>query len=1078
MRNTSFNDINIIDSQNQTDITMCYSREDLLQLRVSTDTRLPTPVWNNITSFGIRAKPVTRRGRRGGKRHPRYHSASNHQTNNEMNQIPVLVSSHRPTINHSTLDHGSVKQNLLRPHINREPLMNLCLWNPRSIRNKTTTCSDYVIEHDVDVMFLVETWLAPQDPVVIGELKPNGYDFISVPRGAINYGGGLGILSKTQLGFRIHNTGIQTVNFEHTCVFDPKNGVYYVVIYRTYPSAENGLKTPDFLKEFDDFLNEITLLPGKLVLIGDFNFHMNKPSKTEVAQFSDILCSYDLEQHIDFPTHISGNILDLIITRSDEGLIRLCSPDHRFGSDHHIVRCLLQQQKPLPLEVTCTFRNYRDLDMDSFQLDLASELYDSEILSVESDVNREVDNFNSAVSQVLDRHAPSDTRTCKIRPRFPWYSPEISEARRERRKLERRWRKSQLQCDKDSYWKQHLYVNKLIEQSKSNYYRDALKDANPKQTFRILGNVMHQNIKALPSFDSPDNLSNKFAEYFIDKVVKIRTSIDSNVSTNVVSDQSSVSATAIGDGLVTPLNGFRVLKESEIHEIITDAANKTCNLDSLPTWLLKHNISVVVPYITHIVNDSLQNGVFPEDLKRAIVTPILKKPTLDWNGLQNYRPVSNISFIGKVIEKAAICQVNEHLEANNLEEVAQSAYKCKHSTETALLVVNDHISRALDDNHAVFLVMLDLSAAFDTIDHDILFQRLDHDFGIKGTALNWFISYMSNRNFTVSVGGHMSKVYHLDYGVPQGSIIGPRAFTMYSQPVANIIRKYDIQFHIYADDTQLYACFDPKIPGDSACAMFKLIKCVEEIHQWMNDNKLKLNESKTEFFIAASQHNQKILQNTTLQIGSEIIHPSDSVKNLGVHFNSNMDMSTQVTSICRSVNFILWNISRIRRFIDSDSCNHAMRALVLSRLDYANSLLAGCSAANISRLQKLQNKAARIIYQVSRRHSITPLLESLHWLPVSKRIMFKILLHVYKTLNGHSPTYLTDSIKVYQPSRQGLRSAKDTSKLVIPHFHRRAGDRAFSVAAPKMWNTLPPTLRSCTTVNGFKSQLKTYLFTI
>ena len=251
-----------------------------------------------------------------------------------------------------------------------------------------------------------------------------------------------------------------------------------------------------------------------------------------------------------------------------------------------------------------------------------------------------------------------------------------------------------------------------------------------------------------------------------------------------------------------------------------------------------------------------------------------------------------------MIEKAAINQVNGHLEANNLEEVAQSAYKCKHSTETALLVVKDHISRALDNNHAVFLVMLDLSAAFDTIDHDILFHRFDNDFGIKGTALNWFKSYMSNRSFTVSVGGHMSNVYNLDYGVPQGSIIGPKAFTMYSQPVAAIIRKYGIQFHIYADDIQLYASFDPKIPGDSACAMFKLMKCVEEIHQWMNDNKLKLNESKTEFFIAASKHNRTtILQNTTLHIGSEVIHPSDTIKNLGVHFNTTMDMSSEVTSI-------------------------------------------------------------------------------------------------------------------------------------------------------------------------------------
>ena len=189
-----------------------------------------------------------------------------------------------------------------------------------------------------------------------------------------------------------------------------------------------------------------------------------------------------------------------------------------------------------------------------------------------------------------------------------------------------------------------------------------------------------------------------------------------------------------------------------------------------------------------------------------------------------------------------------------------------------------------------------------------------------------------------------------------------------------------------------------------------------------------------------------------------------------------MNMSSHITSICRSVNFTLWNISRIRRYIDRDSCNHAMRALVLSRLDYANSLLTGCTSYNITRLQRLRNKVARIIFQVARRHSSTPLLVSLHWLPVKDRITYKTLLYIFKALGGHAPSYLTELITLYRAARPGLRSALDTTRLIIPRHHRRAGDMSFSISGPRLWNNLPVSVRSCNSVTSFKSHLKTHLF--
>ena len=174
--------------------------------------------------------------------------------------------------------------------------------------------------------------------------------------------------------------------------------------------------------------------------------------------------------------------------------------------------------------------------------------------------------------------------------------------------------------------------------------------------------------------------------------------------------------------------------------------------------------------------------------------------------------------------------------------------------------------------------------------------------------------------------------------------------------------------------------FNPKSPGDAACAIFKLTACVEELRVWLMNNMLKLNDSKTEFFIAASPHNMTRLSDIKIQIGSAEIIPSSTIKNLGITFDSAMTMSDHVTSLCKSVNFLLWNLARIRRFISQDASSDAMRALVLSKLDYGNALLSGCRKKDVVRLQRLQNRAARIVFQVPRYHSSSPLLHLLRWL--------------------------------------------------------------------------------------------------
>ena len=304
----------------------------------------------------------------------------------------------------------------------------------------------------------------------------------------------------------------------------------------------------------------------------------------------------------------------------------------------------------------------------------------------------------------------------------------------------------------------------------------------------------------------------------------------------------------------------------------------------MPTWMIRECIEEVLPLLTKIINLSLILGEMPDDLKLAIIKPLLKKLGLDLVK-QNYRPVSNLTFLGKLIERVAALQVIDHLQANNLMDTFQSAYRESHSTETALLWVQNDILMHLDKSITVMLVLLDLSAAFDTIDHEILFKRLDKRCGIKGNALKFLKSYLTGQKQKVVIGDNESSTRDLNYGVPQGSVLGPILFNIYMAPLGDLIRNYGLQYHIYADDTQLYIAFSPLNIDESAKAKLSMETCIDIIKDFLLENKMKLNDSKTEFLIMGTSNKLKKVTFDNIKIGQVQIKSVKKVKNLGVMYD-------------------------------------------------------------------------------------------------------------------------------------------------------------------------------------------------
>ena len=351
---------------------------------------------------------------------------------------------------------------------------------------------------------------------------------------------------------------------------------------------------------------------------------------------------------------------------------------------------------------------------------------------------------------------------------------------------------------------------------------------------------------------------------------------------------------------------------------------------------------------------------------------------------------------------------------NNLYEPYQSAYRKSHSVETALIPVQNDILQALDKKQCVILVLLDLASA-----------------------------------------------------------LGPILFSVYTLPLGDIMRRHGVKFHLFADDTQIYATFN--IPDlQSTCDRTE--RCISDVQSWMAANFLKLNTEKTEILLISSRFGKVEHTLSSLNIAGATVHSVSSARNIGVIFDSNLCLESHINSICRSAYFHLRNIGAMRKYLNQSATAILVHAFIFSRIDLNNSMLINLPDQLLDKLQRIQNTAARIVTRTSRHEHITPVLANLHWLPVRARIIFKVCVLVYRSLDGNAPVYIRDILPVYQPSRH-LRSSENGTLLVVPRVRTTYyGHRAFSVAGPNEWNKLPLYVCNSETEQIFRNKLKTHLY--
>lgn len=941
--------------------------------------------------------------------------------------------------------------------------------NVRSIKTKYDSVINLIKTKKVDIFCMNETWLTTTETdSLLTEITPPTHNLHSKPRVG-KKGGGVAIFVDKKLeskclripSFESFEAILVSVNF-------PKFTVNFVSFYRP-PSTNFQF----FVDEFCSLLELLASRPSPFIICGDFNIQIDVES-ANTKNFLELLNSWELNQHVDFFTHDRDHTLDFLLTQSSNNLVSTTQKSDWFCDHCCILATLNTFVSSVENVAPITYRAFHLINLNDFKQDIV----DSDLCkNSDSTPHGLYNQYHSTLSALLDKHAPLKTKNLKQKSDL-LINPKIIQAKKDKRQLERKWRKFKTPYDRSRFRKQVNYCNLLIRSEKNRQYKERIASGsdNPKKLWQELNHILHRTPEpALPKYEKLTTLTESFSSYFIDKIQNIRSQFP------LANDSPLLQSTPVST--TCSFSQFRQVTEAELIKIIKSSPIKSSSLDPIPTFLLHDCLDVLIKPITLFINTCLNYGVFPDQFKLALVSPLLKKPSLPKEELKNYRPVSNLNYISKLLERVVAGQLNCYLHDNNLINPFQSAYKAGHSTESALLKIKSDIHLSLSKGHCTALTLLDLSAAFDTIDHPLLLGRLSSDYGLSGSVLKWFTSYLTNRRQSVKIKDALSSERNLLYGVPQGSVLGPVLFTMYTAPLSKIISAFSsLSHHLYADDTQIYLDLTPNTITSS---IEQLQECLSAVQLWMGKNKLKLNPDKTEFIVLGTEKQQtKLAKYFPIDIMGNMVSPCTKVKNLGVIFDSTLSMSKHVSSVRSSCFYHIRDFSRIRRILSKSVAVTLANALVGSRLDYCNSLMYGITQKQLRRLQAIQNTLSRIISHLPKRASTSNARKLLHWLPVEFRVKFKLLVITYKALNTKQPPYLAGCINEYSCNKYTRRSNPDNKFLNIPVFihktHKSKShfDSSYEIAAPSLWNSLPFNVRTATSVATFRSRLKSHFFTL
>ena len=940
------------------------------------------------------------------------------------------------------------------------------------------------------------------------EIRDNGWNIYSCPR-AERGGGGIGILFRDGLVLKQCpvKTRYKSFQVQEVLISDRDQPKRLCNIYRPPYTAKSRLTEASFLSEFSDYLSEVMMKQGTPIIAGDLNFQIQDKDNFYARRLLELLDSFDLDQRVPLqPTHQHGGTLDLVLAPRDLNTGNLTIFPDGTTSDHFLVQFELSV-KP-DLTNSCAkkslyreYRDYKSMDIEAFKEDLRG--CDPDKL-IGRDSEETIINIYRWLESIVEKRVPKK-RVRRGKKVKPWRDEELRSLLRERRQAERHWRKHGTSESRRIFCELKKKFGQMDKEKRALFIKDDLETAkgDPKALQRKLQRLLGKTETILPETTNSKKLADSFLQFFNAKVTKIKEFVKEEQekyedSEDQQEDEDSEEHHKYEDSEDTEdckpsWTDFAIVEEEEMISVIKSMSTKHCDLDPLPTSVVKECVRELSPVLTAMVNQSLQKSSVAETLQKALVFPTIKNPYGDREALTNYRPVSNIPFLSKLLEKVVLGQLNDYLKRHSLLGKHQSGYRVGHSCETLLASMFDDLLGEIDKGNVVALICLDMSAAFDTVDHEGLLKVLQQRFGVDGVPLQWFRSYLSSRSFSVSIQDCLSETLELLCGVPQGSLLGPVLFLLYIEAIQDIVKPYGLRIKVYADDSQLYVSLVPTDPIERMRTKADIEECLGKLKKWMVEHWLKCNEAKTEFILVGKSSSiSKMSFEPVINFGGEDIFPTECSgtdgKTLGVLLDHSLTMERQVNNVRKQCGLVLRNLWQLNKCFDVSTKIMLVKQLVISKVDYSNILYCELPNKIIDGLQKVLNSCVRFIYNLhGHQDDYMDYFRQCHILPIAQRLTFKACLIAYKIVNGTAPEYLQDLVpldddwgasrttrktEVLDPYR--LKHPKMSSTNAKSKLRRRR----ISVFLPTVWNDLPFQLRSIPNVDTFKSRLKTHLFTV
>ena len=847
----------------------------------------------------------------------------------------------------------------------------------------------------------------------------------------------------------------------------PNSNPFIVIVWYRPPSEPNSC--------FDSLHVNLSFLDGEgkeIIILGDTNcdFCHKDTTPSHILHLRELYDLFDMKQIIKEPTRVtldSSTLIDHIATThcnniTESGVLKISL------SDHYLVYCVRKLRGGVKHQHKyITSRQLKNFNHEAFLTDLSEIDWEALVASAQ-DIDDAVRKWTQIFSLILEKHAPTLRR--RVFDRYtPWLNADYFKLAKTRDKLKTRAVKSNSKLLMESYRQIRNRLNNLNIQLKREYFSDKITQfqGDLKKTWKTINQVINKksNTTIVPMLTVDgqtirDNkaIASSMNEYFC--------SIGNKLSEKIPNKANPLLSCEYP--FETPPLSF------SFSAIMTDKLSSTLNKmktlhgsghDGIASFYLKIAMPVVGGSLCDLFNKSLFAGKFPEDWKIARIAPIFKSGAKDERS--NYRPISVLPFISRLFEKLIFNQFYEYLDANKSLYEHQSGFRLLNSVATALLASTNDWYLNIDKGKYTGLIFIDLKKAFDTVDHKILLKKLKM-YRVTGLEYDWFTSYLDNRKQFCRVDGTSSGVRGINCGVPQGSCLGPLLFLIYINDLPFSLQKCHVS--MYADDTaiSLSSKSIDDLQNDLNLDLLNL-------QDWLHANKLSLNVVKTQSLIIGSGPSIRMIENQpdappSFSIGDQDIEMITNTRYLGVQIDSKLNWGKHIDTIKTKANRALGLIKYSKKYLPSDILNKMYRGIVEPHLSYCCSVWGCCSESKLDVLQKIQNRAARIVTSSPYDASAAPIIQNLGWPTISDLIRKETATLTYKSLNSLAPDYLSKLFAKCSDDRERFLRSSETD-LKIPLLKTINGQKAFSYRGPKLWNSLERATKLAPSLKTFKEQL-------